>query len=245
MRNYLKADFHRIMTKKSRALLMLLLTVYAIGSLAIKAGTKDALYMTSEIANVLLAYGIAMLIVNLFTVYGDDFRAGSMKTAIGLGLERWKIVVAKVFILSVTTALDLVFLLAVQMVFLAVLGKLTGGFIFASVVIYYVETWAQIVMWTSLASIVLFWKQKVILGILVYIYLMLNVTEDLISMAANNPIVGKFQLWKLSSGTQIEQFFYRLFIGRFDVVSLLGILIYAGAGIGIAIYLFHKKELDF
>lgn len=245
MKNYFKADFHRIMTRRSRVLFMLLLTVYALGNLVIKAGTKDAVYMTAEVQNVLLFYGTVMVLINLFTVYGDDFRAGSMKTAIGLGLERWKIAGMKLFSFSMASAWDLVFLLTVQCLALLSVGKLTGGFVLFGVLLSYLETWAQMVMWMSLVSIILFWKQNVILGVLAYIYLMMDTTGFVIGLAVNNPIVAKFRLWKIGSGSQLTRFFNHLLIGQFDVIPFLGILLYTGAGIGIAIYLFQKKELDF
>lgn len=246
MKNYFRADFHRIMTKKSRIFLMMLLAaVDLISILKAMLSDRSVMELTNKVGGLDLWYISGIMLVNIWISFGDDIRAKSMQAALGIGIKRYQIVITKWLTMMAAVVLDMAILNALQLIPLLVAGKLAGGFVLEQVIFGQISAVVMIAVVMPLTMIVLFQTQKVVLGVLAYIYLTLGITNLIISMTAANKIVQKFQLWKIGVAEQVTLFFTKLLIGQFDIRNFLMVVCYFVIGFGATIYLFQKKELDF
>lgn len=246
MKNFFKADFYRVMTKKSRIFLLILMAAGDIGYLVYQASkaSNNAIQVTMKIGNPELIYMYFIAMSNLFIIYRDDFRAQNMQVAIGIGVERWKIVVAKWLTTTMVILIDITFLTAVEFAVVISEGKLAGGFAVSLVIMSQIETVIQIVLASTLAMVIIFQMQKAIWGVLAYLYVAAGITSQIISVAAGNRIVQKFQLWNIGAADQGASFVGKLMIGEFGIGNFLMVLLYLAIGIGGSIYLFSKKEVE-
>lgn len=246
MKNFIRADFHRIMTKRIRILLMILLAIVnVISVLKGISDNKNIIEMTNEVGGLNILYMYGIMLINIFVAYGDDFRARNMQVALGMGVKRHQVVLAKWITLSIIVALDILTLTVLQFIPLIVTGKLAGSFVVGHAIMGEIVTVFTILVAMSLTMIVLFQTQKAILGVLVYIYLTVSATYSIISVAAMNRFVQKFHLWDIGAVNQVDIFISKLWIGQFDIRNFLMVVLYFAIGFGATIYLFRRKELDF
>ena len=246
MKNFMSADFHRIMTKKIRVLLMLLLAIIEVISILNGiSGDKNTIEMTLEVGGLDIGYTCVIMLINIFIAYGDDIRAKSMQAALGMGLKRHQLVVAKWFDLSAVITLDMLFLTIVQFIPLIAAGKLAGSFVVGEVIVTQISATFIMILAMTLTMIILFQTQKAILGVLVYAYITFQVSYSILSLAVSNKFVQKFQLWNIGAENQLNTFITKLWIGQFDIKNFLMVALYFAIGFGVTIYLFRRKELDF
>ena len=245
MKNFIRADLYRIMTKKSRIFLMMLMAIGECLFLVLESFQSDSMIqVTLSIGAGELVYMFGIMLVNILIIYGDDLSAKNMQVAIGIGIERHEIVIGKWIDMALMVVLDVTFLSVIQFGTVAAMGKLAGGFTVELAVIQQITTAVQIIMAVTLAMIIIFQTQKAILGVLAYIYLVLDITGTLIELGIQNRIVQRFQLWNISSASQSTIFMNKLAIGEFDIRNFVMILVYLAIGIGGTSYLFRKKEIE-
>lgn len=246
MKNYLSADLHRIGKKKFRIFLVLVLAIIDIATtFSGILSDKNIILLTCEIGKSDLLYFYVIMLVNLMISFRDDIHAKSMQAALGTGLKRSEIVFVKWLSLAMISFSDLLFLFLVQLIPRMVTHKLAGSFVVANAIKGQFSYFMTILVVLPLVMIVIFQTQKAILGVLFYVYLTLNCTSGIISMAASNPIVQRFQLWKIGTMDQVSDFLTKLTFGQFDIRNFLMLAIYFAIGFGGTIYLFRRKELDF
>ena len=246
MKNFMSADLHRIMTKKIRVLLVALLAIIEVISvLKGISGDKNTIEMTLEVGGLDIGYTCVIMLINIFIAYGDDIRAKSMQSALGMGLKRHQLVVAKWFDLSAVIILDMLFLTIVQFIPLIVAGKLAGSFVVGQVIVNQISVTLAMILSMTLTMIILFQTQKAILGVLMYAYITFQISSSILSLAVSNKFVQRFQLWDIGAENQLSMFISKLWIGQFDIKNFLMVVLYFVIGFGVTIYLFRRKELDF
>lgn len=246
MKNFMSADLHRIMTKKIRVLLVALLAIIEVISvLKGISGDKNTIEMTLEVGGLDIGYTCVIMLINIFIAYGDDIRAKSMQAALGMGLKRHQLVVAKWFDLSAVIILDMLFLTIVQFIPLIVAGKLAGSFVVGQVIVNQISVTLAMILSMTLTMIILFQTQKAILGVLMYAYITFQISSSILSLAVSNKFVQRFQLWDIGAENQLSMFISKLWIGQFDIKNFLMVVLYFAIGFGVTIYLFRRKELDF
>lgn len=246
MGNFVRADFHRIMTRRTRIILMILMAAGECLFLVFKSlqDTNNMIQVTLGIGKWELVYIFGIMLVNILVIYGEDLNAKSMQVAIGIGIERHQIVIAKWISMVLMVVLDVTFLTVIQFITVAAVGKLAGGFAVELVVMGQIAEILQIIMVTTLTMILIFQMQKAIFGVLAYIYMMLNITGSVIQLGIQNKIVQRFQLWTIGVANQSTIFSSKLEIGEFDIRNFAMLLMYLFIGIGGTIYLFRKKEIE-
>lgn len=246
MKNYLKADFHRIMTKKSRIILMVLWgLVDFIQVFSHAQSAPNAIAATNYVGSLDFIYLNIIMLGNILVSFRDDFRAKSIQAALGSGVKRYQIVLTKWINMVLMAFLDITFLTILQFIPLIVLNCLGNSYAVGLALTGQYALLFLIAIAMSITLIVLFQTQNGILGVLAYVYLTLDITSLLVHMAISNKLVQRFQLWNIGSVDQMQTFLGKLDIGQFDFGNFIMIIFYFALGIGGAIYLFRKKELDF
>lgn len=211
---------------------------------AISSG-RNVIEMTNEVGNTDFLYINGIMLVNIWISFWDDIRAKSMQAALGMGMKRYQIVLAKWLNITLIAALDMTVLTVLQFIPLIAAGKLAGSFVIGQVILGQISGVLLVAIEMPLVMIVLFQTQQAVLGVIAYVYLTMGVTSGILSMAIANKLVQKFQLWNIGVADQINIFLAKLFIGQFDIRNFLMVLFYFALGFGVTIYLFNKKELDF
>lgn len=246
MKNYLYADFHRIMTKKSRIFLTFLLGIidFIVVFMRARSAPND-IQATYEIGNFDVIYMIIIVMITIMISFQDDFRAKSMQAALGNGVKRHQIVLVKWFNLILISVLSLVFLTILEFIPLIILNRVSNSFVISQVLLNQLIIICTIAVTTALSLLVLFQTQTALLGVLAYAYLTMSITSILFFMAISNKLVQRFQLWNIDAADQMKTFLTKLSFGQFDIRNFLILAFYFALGIGGSIYLFRKKELDF
>lgn len=250
MRNYIHADIKRILSRKSHAFSMLLL--FAIYALMLYMPNRD-LQMTSValINSACSNLGYLALFIGLFemlAVFSEDFKVKTMQVAIGLGVSRSKVVLCKLLEVFILLVIDSLALLAIVLG----VGGLLGVSVPMTVLKDLIVTLLTQVVWgntvyTSLTMIVLFSTHSSVLAIFVYVLLGIDVINIILSLL---PLVGidflePLKLTNLTHSSLINVFETRLALGTFDVLSLLGTMVYVALGVFGTFKIFAHRELDF
>ena len=246
MKNYFKADFYRVLTKKSRICLVVFLAVTEV-LLMVKSITlgRNAIELTNSVGNLEFLYVDGIMLANIWISFGDDIRAKSMQAALGTGIKRWQIVLTKWLSITLIAAIEISVLTVLQFLLLIASGKIAGSFVIEQVICGQLLLILMVAIVMPLTMIILFQTQKAILGVLVYFYLIMAMTSSILDMAVGNTVVQKFQLWNIGAVNQAAIFLGKLLIGQFDIRNFLMLVFYFAIGFGGTMYLFRKKELDF
>ncbi|MBQ8076064.1 MAG: hypothetical protein IJ237_08780 [Oscillospiraceae bacterium] len=239
MRRLIRADLRRILAKPGFYICPLIsfaLFIYGLFSSSIE---YDSYYSNLDIQ---LAYIYPFLVLlPIFTcVYGDELRSGTMITAIGRGLSRTKVILAK-FIDTVLLSLAFVlfFLLMDQITFdrfSVVLTKVQILRVFSA----YAAAWLQILGFCTFAAIFVYltWNSSV------------GLVAGLISIAFSKMILD----W-LQNRTHLP-FYDVTFLGQADMARrqfdagnmwmhhVFFVLLWYALFLTVSALIFNRKELD-
>ena len=235
MINLIRADLRRVLRRPTLYIFAGLMLLFAIlGGLS-----SDAMEMKKKKKND-TAYLVAIMasVPILITLYGDDFRSGSMITVIGRGVSRTKLLVAKLITSSIllfgfyvlafiefyvfhTFLLNAYYspkqtALTVLMIFLGWFRNV-ALFAFASILMY--------ALWNVAAGIV------TILGLIAFLRILL--------MAVNK----EGTIYYLTTDGMIDKGYSAVMTGDFPYQFII-VVVYVVAFIVIGSLFFKRKELD-
>ena len=254
MISFMKADIYRIVTKKSRIVLMILALIATLGCsvidmydyMAVGASHRaTGIYLTVGIASYLFIYTIPLMIFNLFYCFGDDLRAKSMQAAIGMGMGRGKLVVTKWLDLAIISFFDILFYTMVPLLFFTALGKTEGGFALEILAKTQFTAWIEVMMAVTLAMVVIYWSQKAIWGVLVYVFVSNSLLGNVFEYFINIDFIREHSLWNWTSATSVGNLIQQIWLGSINPMNLFMTLLYLAAGFGATILIFKKLELEF
>lgn len=246
MANYIIADLKRISVRIPR--LIALAAVYAVLVLLIFLSDRSAL--TSVTFVLFVGQYISYLPVILGTlallaVYGDDFKARTMQVAIGIGITRSKVVICKLIEMMIVVLIDIFVLTAVVGISAAVLDMALTGEQVMEITAQLFTMWISIIAYSSLAMILLFFTQAAGIAVLLYIALSAKIVSSIVAFPLEIDALLRFHLNRYLLTPFLMRFKTHLVLGSFDVPTFLGVVVYIVAGVGIAIALFRKRELEF
>jgi len=246
MRNYVLADLKRIIKRLPRIIVMAI--IYAALLAVIYAAYKNlwtsitfVLYVEQYIA--VLTTGLGL--VELITVYADDFKAKTMQVAIGIGIPRRVVVLCKVIEAAVLTLIDLLLFALVAFAAGAVLHAGLETDQITEILISLLKVWLSVVSYVNLAMILMFFTQSTGPGTLLYLALSMGILNMLVSLLAGIEEIEFLHLDNYMLTTFIKTFTTRLMIGNFSAGALIGILVYIAIGYFLTVFLFRKRELEF
>lgn len=248
MRKLILADINRILRKKTVILLYLIILLYIL----INMGVKHILYPESEVGiseliRKLNIFSIVTSIVVFFAVYADDFKSACYVIAIGRGISRTKVIVAK--LLDVTIVLGVMYAILVllgSLEFLAlgmVFDHTLAGVWFGSAFISFYKT----VGYIALASMVLYITNNIPLSLISLVTLLVMVPNSTLLLALNETI-RKSHIDRLHYAGLADNALTDFLFGSAGMAVLklvLGFTIYFGGVLLVTTALFEKKEIDF
>lgn len=236
MRNLIKADLKRILSKKglyASLILMILITIFP-GS---KRSASEQIESYKTLFNTI---GLTIMCIPIFlSVYGDELRSGTMITTIGMGLHRHKLVKAKLWVCTILLLGSYIILYGTALFKLylddLVITEKQSLFLF----IYCLYCVIRGVGIFALSSLVLFVSMSAAGGMLMLV---------LAGMASSPILKGfqeqlKFPVYDISYMGLLDASFASFQAGGFGG-TLIVALIYLAIVIYINVKLFDRKELN-
>ena len=250
MLNYIRADLYRIFHQVFRYIWLVLCIALMAGLVLYSAVKKDlnAIGFAGSIHNYLFFATLIMGIGELSAVFTDDFRAKTMQIAIGSGVSRRHVVLAKLLEVTFLFLLDLLVLTLVMMVG----GMVLAGITFTAHPIQ--QMLVEVLSFTLTASlcadvtmILLFYTQKTGFAPLLYLVLFIDPIDQILRMfASTNEFVQRLHLPDYTMTALTGTINTQLGLGAsFPLKQLILMVVYLIAVYVITCAVFNKQELDF
>lgn len=249
MLNYMIADIRRILKKPSFLLAVGVFMASYLLLVFIKSGPSYGSEALIQDVRTLMTWFPFMVGLPIFlSVFADDFSTKAMYVAMGFGLSRRRLLLAKlleVFILSLFWAV-LIFLM-VSLLSTALGLSLSSGGLFELGLILSVEV-CRLLGFTSLCLPLVFFFQGMIEGLIVYVLLSSKMLQLMLSMLLSREVVTNL-VGDLSSYLLTPMIYdWQLnLLGKKEVLlPQLGLIaLYLLLPFLVAMQVFEQKELEF
>ena len=248
MLRYIIADLKRILLRGPRTLALLFTYVFGIISMfsVHKSGNWNSVVMVSWMDQFTAIMLIMLGVIEIFAVYGDDFKAKSMQVAIGVGISRKKIVFSKMIEMAILVLVDIVVGVLIMVAFgCGVFRTEIRPEQVVEICAMYFAAWLYIMACSSLAIILAFIVQGTALPAILYLLFALEVVDGSVEALLNLKWIKELHLTQFQLTSLLNVFKARLILGTFRWGEFIGILIYFAIGFVATMLLFEKQELEF
>lgn len=245
MNKYMKADLYRIRTRIPRYIVLVIMMAL-MGLILFFVSKEQTIYQMTDMLTKAITYACPLLgLVEYLFVYGDDFKAKTMQIAIGTGVKRRHVVLAKWLEVIILCVIDYVILFAIILFVCLLRGiQLDAGPVVDILILLLfglVKTTACI----GVTMILVFATQGTALGMLLYLAEMTGIVNTIFKLVFSFKHIEKLRLDRFLL-TNLENIACsRMIVGTFSVGHVLGIIIYFAAFYIIATHVFKRKELEF
>ena len=254
MRNVIKTDILRAQKKKSLIICAIILAVIAVGT----AVVVNVLPMFSDDT----AGGFKMAVVsaiNFFmplligipiysTIYTDDFKSRSMQIAIGRGVTRTKMMIAR-FLEAIILIVEWYVIFTIVLAICGLINGAGGSEILSAIGSLWTGT-ISMVVFMSLALLFVYWTLNPTTGLVFYIIFVAGVLDTIFSLVDMIPFLkdNNIEISKFFPGSACNNFVNCIMDG--DVLHSftwgIGVVLgYIVLPIVISIQIFKRKELEF
>ena len=249
MINLVKCDIRRIIKKKAFIIALLVIVLLAVATALDQMGTNwnGFAYMYS-IQSQLSVYNLVLSALIFLGVYGDEFKAMAMTIAIGRGISRNKLIIAKM-VDNIIMSIIVFGLFTVAIVAVGILlgANMTSEEIFALAFNIMLGAYKSI-GYAALASIILFVNANVPIGL--FLLLIMHVVLPIIigTLATSSKLLSAMHLDRWFYGGIADSGYSSILLGmpvRGIFTLIMGFVIYVGISLIITIWLFSKREMDF
>lgn len=189
MRNCIKADILRVQKKKSLIIMSIIITLIIVtAGLVARASAENGSERFYLILSLALGFNTLMLGIPVFSaVLGDDFKSKSMQIAIGFGLSREKLILARLIeIVIIVIEAYIVFFIGI------LIFGLVGGVDMKTIgetITSCFDDILSIIGFTTVSMIFVYGTQNGVLGLVIYILLGASVFDIIISAASLLPFI--------------------------------------------------------
>lgn len=247
MMNYVRADVRRIVMRIPR--IVILAVCYAVSVFIYFNSARQDGWNSVEFLS--FVQGLCMFIplvfgvIELISVYSDDFRAKTMQVAIGIGIPRRKVVLAK----GIETALLVGADMLLYIVLFCLCNLITGTSLIAEqigeLLWQFLCCWFTVVAYTAPTMILLFFMQNTGISTLLYILFSTSLVNTAAKKLTELKALRPLHLTNLLLTTAVENFRTRMILGVFDLKNFIIVLIYIVGCYLITAKLFKSRELEF
>ena len=245
MRNCIKADILRVQRKKSyivmSIIIMLIILTAGIVSRASGAKGPDRFYTILSLA---LGLNTLLLGIPVFSaVIGDDFKSKSMQTAIGRGLSREKLILARLFEIIIIVIEAYIF----YFLFILISG-LIGGVsmsIIGDTIVTLFDEILSIIGFSTIAMIFVYGTQNGTLGLVFYILLSASVFDTLFIATSFLPFLSNIDLSGYTVSGMSSKVVQASSFGTGALWFVIFTVVWIALPTFLAMQVFKNKELDF
>ncbi len=245
MHRYYRADMYRLWTRIPRYIAVAI--SFAIMFLILFFMAKDqTIYQIITLLTKCITYVCPLLgLIEYIFVFGDDFKAKTMQIAIGTGVKRRHVILAKWLEVIVLCTVDYVILFGIILMTCGMRGiKLDAEPVIDIVILLFwglVKTTGCI----GMAMILVFAFNTTSMGMLLYLAALIGIPGLIISIPLDSKALIKLGLSKYLLENLEKTATSRMLVGTYSYGYYVGILIYFALFYIAACLLFKKKELEF
>lgn len=247
MNNYIRADLRRIVRRIPR---IIILTIYfAVFAIFYIVDARKSSWNSVQFIS--LVQGFCSFLppilglIELICVYSDDFRAKTMQVAIGIGIPRRKVVMAKYIETAILTFADLIIFVVLCVVLNAISGIVLRSDLVMEMFGEFLFGWFAVIGYTGLTMILIFYMQGTGIATILYLILSTNLVQWLLQNITSLPAIRGLHLQNVLLSTALGNFRTKMIIGTFNFRSFITIVIYIVATYFITNAVFNKRELEF
>ncbi len=248
MLNYVHADLSLIFRRVQRYLTVALMLAAELIYFAFiqKTLNWNSVNFVSTLSMALSVMPVLMGLFEMSFVFSEDFRAKTMQVAIGCGISRRQVVLAKLLEFSVLLLTDILAMLLLAFGFGFVSGIRLLPEQLLEIFCWGFCEWLSSVVLASMTMILLFRFQKAGMSLLLYLVLGIDPIHMILDfLAMSNSLAARLNLSRFSYGALNDLFRSRLILSQFDILSFIGIMIYIIGAYALTCLLFRKQELEF
>lgn len=245
MNRYILADIKRIYKKVSHWVWFGIMLLYVI-SCTVGANIVSAADIVDDLKMSFTYAAVPFGVLALFYVYGDDFKAKTSQIAIGIGISRRKVVIAKWLESVLLMALDSVAMIVVTIIINLIFGSFHPSFVgwmqvLGVVLVALIQTGAYM----SIIMIITYAARGTAVSLLIYV---------LVSCGWINKGINYLGFFNWARALHIPQMTMtnlaticrsRMILGNFAPLQWIGLIIYIAIGIFVSVVIFERQELEF
>lgn len=245
MINYIKADLFRIFKRIPRYI-VLVLGLGAFAAIMLGLAKEKSVYEIVDIVTDAMPYVCSLFgIIEFAFVYTDDIKAKTMQIAIGHGVARSQVVLAKWIEHTLMCLLDCILVVIEILICSAIRGAMFSGEPAADVMVLMLFGMIKVIGATAITMIIVFATLNPVLSVIIYICSALGVVGVIFSILVTIGPLENAGLEKYLFSNLIETAKTRMIVGTVSVGHLLGILVYLAVFYIAAVKVFETRELEF
>lgn len=248
MLNYIHADLHRIFRRPSRFIFIIVVFAIALGIQFHDVVSKsyNSVNLVAAAPGLFETVVLILGVIEIKSIFVDDFHAKTMQIAIGLGMSRPKVVLVKLIDFAVLALTDALVFMLLFIIGAACFGiHLLGDQLYLLIVnavgdaLYFTVT-------TALTMIPIFYMQSAGFAVLFYLIISIDPIGIILSFFATKEIVINLHLMELPYSTVANTLTTQLSLrNAVPIPQMIGIIIYLLLAYALTVLAFNKRELDF
>lgn len=247
MNRYIIADLKRIFKKKSHWIIFAILVLFcAIGCIDMGstpmtgADIIDSLKMDFNYAAV--PFGV----LSIFYVFADDLKAKTSQIAIGIGISRREVVIAKWLESALMMAIDilLIFIACILTNIVSTTAHPTFGEWIQAAVVAFVAIF-QMAAYLSIVMITIYAGHGTTLALLIYVLLSCGLINKAVNYLGYFSVPRALHIPQMSITNLATTCRSRMILGSAAPLQWLGLAIYIVIGIVVTVEIFKHQELEF
>lgn len=247
MNRYIRADLHRIFRRISRYIVLVL--GFILLGLIIRSTAKTEGTTVYQIVDLLVKavpyVAVAFGLVEYLYVYVDDFRAKTIQIAIGTGIRRRHVILAKWIEHGFVCIVDYAVLIAMIFGICGFYGISFSGAPAKDVHILFLFGWLKTFVCIGITMIVVFRTQATTGGLLLYLALCVGLVKGLASIIFEIKAIKPLHLSDYLFSSIIDVAKSRAIVGTVSIPHIAGIAAYIIVCYLAACLLFRKREMEF
>ena len=252
MLNYIRADYKRILTRVPRVIFLILFEIvfagYVLNSWSKAAGNFTSVSLTNSASTFFaMWFNMTICLVDFVQGFNYDFRAKTIQAALGLGVSRLKVIMAKLIQISLVMLTDL----AVTFVVLGGLSVFTGIYLNPQQLGYLLLNGLNGVVLVACSAGLLmpliFRTQSMVLAVFGFFILVPGFHTSAVRLAVRlgPEFLQRMQLDQFFHDNCINLTFTNAIQGAFQLWPIIGTIAWFAIGVYLTWLIFHKMELDF
>lgn len=246
MKNYINADLYRIFRRVPRWIKLGMVMVI-IGVIFWPNNDSEATIIDLvDLLETVLKYAPVYLgFIEIMHIFGDDFAGKTAQIAIGTGVKRAQVIMAKWLEMIIVITVDTTIIVIIALSLSVIHTHSLPGQLVVDIIAHIIVSVLAAGAFTALVFPLMFAMQNITLAFLIYILLSAGAINKLISLLANAKLLRKLMIEQFTLTNCLNVFRSRMILGSFKVESLLGIIIYIGLALAITCFIYKKRELEF
>lgn len=249
MLNYIRADLHRILRRVPRIVVLVLLYLIAVVATlnTVVSNNENSIGFMAGVPGAFSLVGAFFGLVEIVGVFADDFRAKTMQVAIGLGVSRPLVVLAKALEYALLALLD-----SFVLMLLLLAGGTAAGITLSGDDIYQLAIQAifaviNVLIPALFTMIPIFYLQGTGLAALIFLVLYIDPAAQILSLFfSTNEIVINLHLNEIPFSAILGAATTRLTLHtNFPLGQILGLAAYIIVGYVVTVLVFRNRELEF